>query len=156
MLPQEQQRGTIDSHIESINKTRPYSLLQNPRRYTVQVATFSGIAVMKPEAIQAIESGKGMPFDQLGSALERGEIAAVELCKFLRANGVEAYEFHDRFASIVTVGGFDQPSRQMPDGTMIADPRIQQTIQQYRGRTINGVQCSTEPRLIEVPRVARR
>jgi len=155
MLPPESRQGTIDTFVESLNKNRPYSLLQNPRRYTVQIAALTGRTVVDPKTIQAIESGRNS-FDREESALETVGQAAADLCKVLRAQGVEAYEFHDRFGSIVTVGSFDQPGRQTPDGIMVMDPRIQQIIQQYQGRSINGVQCSTQPRLIEVPRVARR
>ena len=164
MLPTQHQRGTVDAFIESINKDSPYSLLRNPRRYTVQIATFTGRAVMKPEDIQAIETGRN-PFDREVSALEIGEQSAVALCKALRERGIEAYEFHDRHSSIVTVGSFDQPSRRMPDGTMAPDPHIQHFIQQFQGRVsgnsynpvvIDGIPCDLQPRLIEVPRVVRR
>ena len=154
-LPPEHQRGTVDAFVEALNKNRPRSLLQNPRRYTVHIATFSGRAVMDPKDIRAIEEGRNS-FDQQVSALEIGEQAAAKLCQILHARGIEAYEFHDRSASIVTVGSFDQPGRQMPDGTMVPDPRIQQIIQQFQGQVIDGIQCSPQPRLIEVPRVARR
>ena len=155
MLPPEHRQGTVDAFVESLNKHRPYSLLQNPCRYTVQIAVFTGRTVIDPKAIQAIESGRNS-FDREESALEIMGQAAVELCKILRENGWEAYEFHDRFSSIVTVGGFNQSGLQQPDGTMVPDPRIQQIIQQYKGRMINGYRCSSEPTLIEVPRVARR
>ena len=155
MLPPEHRKGTVDAFVESLNKNRPNSLLLNPRRYTVQIATFTGRTIVDPRAIQAIESGKNS-FEREESALEMVGQAAAELCKTLRAQGVEAYEFHDRFTSIVTVGGFDLPERRLLDGTTVQDPYIQQTIQQYKGRTINGIQCSPQPRVIEVPRSARR
>jgi len=154
-LPPEHQRGTVDTFVESLNKSRPHSLLRNPRRYTVHIATFSGRAVMDPKDIRAIEKGKDA-FDHQVSALEIGGQAAAELCRFLRERGFEAYEFHEKFSSIVTVGSFDQPGRQMPDGTMVPCSGIQQIIQQFQGQVINGIQCSPQPRLIEVPRVARR
>ena len=155
MLPPEHKQGTVDAFVESLNKGRPYSLLQNPRRYTIQVATFTGRAIMKPEEIRAIEEGRSS-FDRDVSALEIGERSAAELCKVLRSRGVDAYEFHDRNASIVTVGGFDQPGKPMPDGTMAPDPHILQTIQRHQGQVVNGIQCLSQPRLIEVPRSARR
>jgi len=155
MLPTEHQRGTVDAFVESINRDSPYSLLRNPRRYTVQIATFTGRGIMGAAEIRAVESGRHA-FDQEESALEIGARAAAELCRILRERGVEAYEFHDRFSSIVTVGSFDQAGRRLPDGTMVPDPHIQQIIQQFQGQVINGIQCSPQPRLIEVPRVARR
>ena len=155
LLPPAKQRGTVDAFVESLNKDTPFSLLQNPRRYTVLIAKFEGRGVMKPNEIRAIESGRNS-FDPDESALAIMGRAAAELCRILRSHGWEAYEFHDRYSSIVTIGGFDQPNRQLPNGTMVPDPQIQQIIQQYKGRMINGYQCSPEPILIEVPRVARR
>ena len=154
MSPTDMQRGTVDDFIVSINGG-PYSLLRNPRRYTVQIATFMGRAVVDPQNIRAIEAGK-TSFDQEESALAIAGRAAIDMCNFLRAHGVEAYDFHDRHSSIVTVGSFDQSGRQLPDGTMVADPFIQQIMQQYQGQVINKIQCDRQPRLIEVPRVARK
>jgi len=154
LLPPEHRWRTVDPFVESINNS-PYSLLHNPRRYTVQIAVFTGRAVIDPKDIRAIEEGRSS-FDKELSALEIGGHAAVELCKFLRDRGVEAYEFHDRHNSIVTVGSFDSPGRRMPDGTLVPDPHIQQLVQQYQGQVINNIRCSPQPRLIEVPRMARR
>ena len=116
MLPPENQRGVVDPFIESINLKRPYTLLRNPRRYTVQIATFTGHTLYQKgaEATDKFSSGNSKK-----SELEMGEQAAVVLCKALRERGVEAYEFHDRYASIVTVGGFDQHSRQLANGTTV-------------------------------------
>jgi len=155
LLPPEYQQSTVDSFVASINSNLPYTLLRNPYRYTVQIATFTGRAVVKPEDIRAIEEGK-IPFEQQASALELGAQAAGALCQTLRERGVEAYEFHDRHSSIVTVGGFDQSGRRLPDGTIVPDPLIQQIVQQYQGKVINGIQCSPQPRLIDVPRAPRR
>jgi len=155
MLPPEYQRETVDSFITSENINLPYTLLRNPRRYTVQIAIFTGRAVVKPDDIRAIEAGK-IPFEQEESALKMAAQAADTLCKTLRERNVEAYQFHDRHSSIVTVGSFDQPGRQMPDGTIIPDPQIQQIVQQYKGQVIKGIQCSSQPRLIDVPRAAQK
>jgi hypothetical protein len=105
MLPPENQRGVVDPFIESINIKRPYTLLRNPRRYTVQIATFTGHTVY-PDHSTLLD--KLQPNNSKMSKLEMGEQAAVALCKALRERGVEAYEFHDRYASIVTVGSFDR------------------------------------------------
>ena len=163
MLPPENQRGVVDKYIASINKDRPYSLLHNPRRYTVQIATFTG---------QTIWEGSASVVDKFASTnsskmteLEKGEKAAIKLCKVLRAQGVEAYEFHDRYSSIVTVGSFDQHSRQMPDGTLVPDPLVQQIIQKYQAQmvegspkivVIDGIECDPRPVIVEVPCAPRR
>ena len=144
MLPPEHQQKTVDAFIESINKG-PYSLLRNPRRYTVQVAVFTGRAAVDPKNIRNVEEGK-ISFEKETSALDIAERAATTLCQALRARGIEAYEFHDRYSSIVTIGGFDQSDNSY----------IPQIVQKYKGQTINGIRCIDQPRPIEVPRVARR
>jgi len=170
MLPPENQRGFVDPFIESINKNRPYTLLRNPRRYTVQIATFKGGSTYVKESgpwlggSQVSSAGLPPSAGQKMSELEKGEQATVTLCKALRERGVDAYEFHDRYASIVTVGSFDHYGQMMPDGTTKMDPLIQQIIQQYQGQVtgksynpviINGIECDVMPKVIEVPRVRR-
>jgi len=161
MLPPEHQRGFVDPYIASINSKRPYSLLQNPRRYTVQIASFRGeSAGFAWNNTIEHKPPTGM------SALEQGEQNAVALCKALRDRGVEAYEFHDRYASIVTVGSFDDDGQPMPDGTKRLHPQVQQIIDQYQMKTdprtgsriphiINGIACDPQPKIIEVPRARR-
>ena len=152
MLPPEHQRGVVDAFIESINKDRPYSLLRNSRRYTVQIATYTGQIEFKSASSPLNKLPVINPKKK--TALEMGEQAAAELCKTLRNRGIEAYEFHDRYASIVTVGSFDQPNH----------PAIQQIIQQYQARivdgkpqiiVIDGIECDPVPVVIEVPRIRR-
>ena len=152
LLPPEQQRGVVDPFIESINKQRSYSLLRNPRNYTVQIATFTGkVDYQTGSSVSNTFSSS----NQKMSELEKGELMAIAMCKTLREQGVEAYEFHDNYGSIVTVGSFDQHSRQLPDGTVVLDPLVENTIQQYQGKVINGIGCDPQPRVIEVPRLRR-
>jgi hypothetical protein len=152
LLPPEQQRGVVDSFIESLNKQRPYSLLRNPRNYTVQIATFTGEIVYQNSSSV---SDKFPAANQKVTALEQGEHTAVTLCQALRERGVEAYEFHDNYGSIVTVGSFDQDIRRLPNGAVALDPQVEQTIKQYQGKVINGIGCDPQPRVIEVPRLRR-
>jgi hypothetical protein len=176
MLPPEHQHGVVDDFIQQINRGRPHSLLRNPRRYTVLIATFTGDVVFGQgsSVLDKLPSN-----NQRMSRLEMGERAAVELCKTLRAQGIEAYEYHDRSASIVTVGSFDQLSHpqiqhiiQQYQGTVVRNPQpqVQGFPQQHQGQVarretynpviINGIhgsriECDLQPRVIEVPRVRR-
>ena len=161
LLPPETQRGVVDDFVVSLNKDRPYSLLRNPGRYTVQIATFTGSVMAKTAELDKLAARKPQKTD-----LEKGEQAAVALCKALREQRVEAYEFHDRYTSIVTVGSFDQQHlRRAPDGTVILDPQIIQIMQQYQAKkegnspakivVVNGIECDPLPVLIEVPRLRR-
>jgi hypothetical protein len=171
MLPPESQRGLVDPLVVSMNKQRDYSLLRNPRHYTVQIATFTGNTTFEGNRVRktgGLSNNIAENQNQKSklSELEKGELAAAALCKALRERNVEAYEFHDRTTSIVTVGGFDQHVQRMPDGTAVTNPQIQQLIQQYQGRvaaggrsytpvTIDGIECDMQPRVIEVPKVRR-
>lgn len=170
MLPTEQQQGTVDAFIERINKDRPYSLLKNPGLYTVQIATFTGKVVIKQDEIKKIldEEKKNPNKKSNGrSELELGEQSAVRLCLALRKAGVEAYEFHDRNASIVTVGSFNTYGQHLPNGLIETNPAILQVIEAYRAkpapfnqrgaisfqpRTIDGVECDVQPKVIAVPK----
>ena len=162
LLPPETQRGVVDAFIVSLNKDRQYSLLRNPRRYTVQIATFTGDTVFEKNSAVLDKVSPASPKKM--TKLEMGELAAVALCKALREQGVEAYEFHDRYASIVTVGSFDQYAWRQPNGTETMNPLVAKVIQQYQGQVsgsshkpviIKGIECDVQPRVIEVPRPRR-
>jgi hypothetical protein len=53
------------------------------------------------------------------------------LTKELRSHGFEAYEFHDRTESIVTIGSFASATQQLPDGRVVAIPEVQRIIQTF-------------------------
>ncbi len=149
----------VDPLVERMNEEVEYSLLDNKGRYTVRVATFRGASTMKLEEIE--RHGKGLP-----SKLEEAAMKAHELTVALRKQRVEAYEFHDRHESIVTVGSFDSIGRQLPDGKTELDPRIYQLMQRYGAeqkqlpgqsslglvpRDLNGIAFDVQPLPIEVP-----
>ncbi|MCH5375638.1 MAG: hypothetical protein JJ992_16830 [Planctomycetes bacterium] len=160
LLPQEYfvPQG-IDPLVERMNREVEHSLLDNPGRYTVRVASFRGASTMKLEEIE--HQGKRLP-----SKLEDAAMKAHELTAALRKKGVEAYEFHDRYESVVTVGSFDSVGRELPDGKLDLDPRIFQVMKQYEAerkqlpgqtsiglvpRELNGIAFDVQPMPIEVP-----
>lgn len=168
LLPSANQQGFVDPFVESINKDSPYTLLRNPCCYTVQIATFMGRAVVKPEEIKAIKEGKKNFFNKETPDIETAGQTAVKLCRVLRSQGIEAYEFHDRYSSIVTVGSFDYHAQQMPDGRLNVNPQILQVVQRFQGQVtpgatgvpynpviISGIPCDIYPKVIEVPRARR-
>jgi hypothetical protein len=53
------------------------------------------------------------------------------LTKELRAHGWEAYEFHDRTESIVTIGSFDQVAQQLPDGRTLVSPAVEKIVKTF-------------------------
>ena len=70
--------------------------------------------------------GRGKP-----SKLEIAADNAHRLTEMLRKKGIEAYEFHDRFESIVTIGSFDTVGNELPDGRIDLQPQIHQIMQTY-------------------------
>lgn len=127
MLPQEYFTPTgFDSFVENMNKGVKHSLLKCPKGYSVRVATFRGNAIIDQSEIAKIEKNGGMK-SQLTIAAEK----AHRLVADLRKRGVEAYEFHDRHESIVTVGSFDRVGTPRDDGKTEIDQRVYKVIKNY-------------------------
>ncbi len=159
LLPDEPiQEHLIDEFVYRLNKNVPHGLLQCPGKYTVRVATFSGSATVDPQKIKLVMEGKA----QLKSRLVQAAEMAHRLTEALRAKGYHAYEFHDRYRSIVTVGSFQAIGRQLPDGKIELNPEVLQVIRKFaatRGadgkivpRTLVGIPFDVQPIPIRVPR----
>ncbi len=134
LLPREYfvPRG-VDKFVERMNNGVEHSLLDCPGRYTVQVATFRGKAVLQTSATKEESSSKG--FWHLGRDDDNPLVEAAEnahlLTEELRAHGYEAYEFHDRTESIVTIGSFDQVAQRLADGRVVPTTQVQRIIQTF-------------------------
>ncbi len=79
----------------------------------------------------------------------------------LRTKGYEAYEFHDRFASIVTVGSFNSVGTPRSDGKIEINPMIHQLMQVFAAKPMGGelvpkqvigILCDIQPIPVEVPK----
>ncbi len=116
----------VDKLVLKMNKGVKYSLLDCPGKYTVQVACFKGNVIIKQDEIQAIENGK-----QIKSKLAEAAVKAHKLAEALRIKGWEAYEFHDRYTSIVTVGSFDSVGTPRADGKTEINPRVHAVMQTF-------------------------
>jgi hypothetical protein len=153
----------IDPLVLQMNKNVPHGLLDCPGKYTVQVATFKGNVFIQPKEIQAVENGK-----KVKSKLAEAADKAHTLTEALREKGWEAYEFHDRYASIVTVGSFDSVGTPRADGKIEINPRIGVIIRTFSGepttgpvppgtlptqvRSLLGIHFDVQPRMVHVPR----
>ncbi|MDO5579662.1 MAG: hypothetical protein Q4G69_00870 [Planctomycetia bacterium] len=126
LIPKEyyNQKGVVDTFLEKINSDSKYSLLNNSKMYTLRVATFSGDWSVQKSSDKERE---------LGSKLQTAGIKAAALCEALRKKGVEAWEFHDRESSFVTIGSFESYGTNRPDGCIEINPEINKLIEQYRG-----------------------
>ena len=110
----------LDEFLVELNEGRKYSLLDCPGKYSVQVAHFTGQVVMDQAKIREVEQGRRQLESKLAEAAEKAE----KLTEALRMKGYEAYVFHDRYASIVTVGSFDSVGTPRADGRIEIDPQI--------------------------------
>ena len=120
----------VDDFVAKMNQDVEYSLLVCPGRYTVQVATFRGKTVLQTSDEQPKEQG-GIGWmwgqakdDPLVEAAENAHLLTAEL----RKHGYEAYEFHNRTESIVTIGSFDHVAQRLANGQLAPTPDVQKII----------------------------
>ncbi|MBQ9127971.1 MAG: hypothetical protein IJY15_09475, partial [Thermoguttaceae bacterium] len=133
LLPKEffSQKGIVDSYVEKLNSDGKYSLLNNDKLYTVRIATFSGDVAM-------YKNTQGPKTDEMQSRLRYAGLRAAALCEALRSAGVEAWEFHDRDCSFVTIGSFDSYGVEQANGQIELNPKIDQIMKKYGGKLVDG------------------
>jgi len=149
----------LDPVVIKANEGVEHSLLDCPGKYTVQVAHFTGRVVVDQREIAAIEKGKNVD-----SQLAKAAYMAEELTEALRIKRYEAYVFHDRYASVVTVGSFDSIGQKGPNGVIEMDPRVKAIIDQFKSessksapgavtaKTLMGIPFDPQPIPVHVPR----
>ena len=162
LLPEEyfRQKG-LDSFVIELNEGVEFSLLENESRYSVRVATFRGETTMNLQQIARLTRNTG----KVTSKLEVAADKAHRLTMALRKRGVEAYEFHDRHESIVTIGSFESVGTPRADGKTEINPAVHAVIQTYgaqrrqlggvlglQPRVIDGITLDVQPLPVEVPR----
>jgi hypothetical protein len=128
LLPKEYFTPGLDPEVAKWNshKSLEYSLLRCPKKYTIKVATFRGrssLARVGDEIAGASRTRLAREDDPLVIAAENAHHMTVEL----RKRGWEAYEFHDRHESVVTIGSFDE-MQTLPDGRLAPATREAQII----------------------------
>ena len=109
-----------------MNKDLPHSLLKCPGRYTVRVASFRGVDTMKPAEFERLTTQP-----RKISKIDEAALKASRLCAALREKGIEAYEFHDRTESIVTIGSFNEVGQPRPDGKIEINPAVHKIMKDY-------------------------
>jgi len=152
----------LDQFVVDLNKDLPHSLLKCPGRYTVRVASFRGVDTMKPAEFERLTTKP-----RKISKIDEAALKASRLCAALREKGVEAYEFHDRTESIVSVGSFNEVGQPRPDGKLEINPAMHKIMQQYGpveqakpgtnqvemyARVIEGIRLDPQATPVEVPR----
>jgi hypothetical protein len=167
MLPDEYFRPKgVDKLVASMNEGVPHSLLDCPGPYTVRVATFRGTVTIDQAEIKRLEERDELPKSKLAEAADK----AHRLTDALRKKGVEAYEFHDRYESIVTVGHFQDLGAPREDGKIEINPAVHKVIKSFSPkqqtlpgapsqpmaglipRSLAGIPFDLQPIPVEVPR----
>jgi hypothetical protein len=152
----------LDPFLVELNRDLPNSLLECPGKFTVRVASFRGVDTMKPAEFEKLTS---RPREQ--SKIDQAAEKAYRLCEALRERGVEAYQFHDRTESIVTIGSFDSVGSERQDGKTEINPAVHQIMKAYGAvearlpgqaafgmapRVVAGIALDPQPLPVEVPR----
>ena len=117
----------VDAEVAKWNqgKGSDYSLLKCPGKFSIKVATFRGRSTIKQASAKMADrrTRKATEDDPLVVAARKAHLLTVAL----REKGWEAYEFHDRYESYVTVGSFNA-GRQLPSGKIVLPSREAQII----------------------------
>lgn len=129
LTPEEMQQKKSSKLLKSLNQGNEYSLADNPGKFTLVVASFHGNSISLRDTPGGLKSSKVASFDnniKEKRNLDEAALNAFQLVQLMRLQKkIEAYVWHDRFKSIVTVGSFDSPN----------DPRIRQLEERFRAKT---------------------
>jgi len=158
----------VDELVLKMNRGVPHSLLTCKGKFTVRVATFSGTVIIDQKKLKAYQQGK----QRMPSRLAQAALKAHRLTMSLRQKGYDAYEFHDRYSSIVTVGSFSAVALPGQAGGARIDPRIEKIITTFSGtpveskpggrlsgfrpKTLAGIPLDLKPQVIAVPKPSIR
>jgi len=152
----------LSKFVVDMNKGVTHSLLDCKGKYTVKVATYRGNQTIDQREIRDITRGG----KKMKSRLEQAAINAHKVTETLRKIGWEAYEFHDRSQSIVTVGSFNTVGMRGLDGKVHLDPKVEKIINAFaiqtrpvpgravipRPRHVEGIPLDGRPEPLVVPR----
>ncbi|QDT18147.1 hypothetical protein [Alienimonas californiensis] len=134
-----QLRKIRDPLLTALNAGEEYSLHRCPGKYSVVVKEFRGKTLTQVSGTETEDIGDRVA---VSDDLNDGGRDAWELCQILRnREGHEAYVWHDRYRSVVTVGSFDSaqdpaairvarqfaaqpdPTSGVPEPTIVAVPK---------------------------------
>ncbi len=150
LSPEEARERKHDPLLLKLNSGAEFSLLDNPGKYTLIVASFYGKSVTQVSNSKFREIAKKF---KIADTLDTAMSSAWELANSLRQarnygylQNYEAYVFHDRYRSVVTIGAFDSPR----------DPRIAKLAQRFgaKRKTVPGT--GKDALLAEVLTIPRR
>ncbi len=132
--PEEIEAQKRDTLLLRMNAAGDYSIANNRGRYTLVVASFKGRSQM--QVGQSSQRGRDEKF-QISGTLNDAALRAWKVTEMLRegifdgtqkGRTFEAWCFHDRYKSLVTVGSFNGPN----------DPRIAQLVGIFKAKSQMG------------------
>lgn len=103
-----------DPLLLKLNTGHRYSIYENKGKFSLIVASFHGNSQVKPTQFQKFDQKQQ---ENSNISLENAAKESEMLCATMRKQGHEAYVFHDRFRSVVTVGSFK--SKDDPEATRL-------------------------------------
>ncbi|MBI1311062.1 hypothetical protein GC176_07115 [bacterium] len=129
LSPEEIAEKKRDPLLLKLNSGAEYSIIENPGKYTLVVATFKGLSMTQ-------FANREAPDFQVSGSLDDAAERAWTVTKMLReglfekgsqqqGRTFEAYTFHDHYDSLVTIGSFETPD----------DPRIAQLYEIFKAKT---------------------
>ncbi|MCC9658483.1 hypothetical protein [Rhodopirellula halodulae] len=131
MLPEDYfESPEVDSFVRKLNEDKEFSLLECNGKFTVVVRTFEGYNTI-------VDGKKEKKFQPSMKRLDRMAMDAAKMVRALRAEGQEAYQYHDRTRSIVTIGSFDSLGQELPGGGFEYAPEIKSIMSTYRAFNVD-------------------
>jgi hypothetical protein len=128
----------VDSFVQALNEDVPYSLLENDAKFTVIVKTFSGAKAM-------IDGKNEKNFSPSADRMNYIAKQADKMVHELRKQGVEAFQFHDRERSLVTIGGFETLGHELPGGKFQYESGIREVMSKYTAFAVKPELASQVP-----------
>lgn len=125
MLPESYfQQPEVDSFVKQLNEGTEFCLLEADGKFTVVVRTFNACGTI----LGAKNQDEFKPSEERMAKFAR---QADKMVQELRKQGEEAYQYHDRERSVVTIGSFETLGRELPDGSFQYEPEIRRVMHQY-------------------------
>ena len=144
-----------DPLLVQLNSGR-HSLLTCPGKYTLVVASYYGHQLTSHESEQNFKTSVARFDMKIGSSLDNDALKAWKLTDALRnakrhgySTNFEAFVWHDRHKSLVTIGAFDNPK----------DPAIVRLARQFAGKLRTDPRNGTERltgEVFSIPRVPKK
>jgi hypothetical protein len=142
-IPQEHHaQDKPDPFLKQINTEEKYTLLKASGSWTLAVKEFQGASVIQPQAASSSFLEKLGWGTRTGEQLNAAALQADEVARALRDMHFDAYVWHTRYSSIVTVGSY----------TSTTDSQLLQNKRTLANLKFGPVQLSAHPVAMPIPK----